>query len=75
MEDVSDKCTSNNTSFVDKTVTKTLKKNTFETCQSASLDNSFSRDSPAVSCFLRDSKIESKLKLKRKPLTIDTNNQ
>lgn len=74
MEDVSDKCRSTNTSFVEKTIAKNQKKQTFETYQSASLDNSFSRDSPAVSCFLKDSKIESKLKLKKKPLTIDTNN-
>ena len=57
MGEVSDKCKSNNTSFVDKTTTKTQKKQTIETYQSVSLDNSFNRDSPFVSCFLKDYKI------------------
>ena len=47
---------SNNTSFVDKTVIKPTKKYQFDSCQSASLDNSVHKESPSVSCFLKDEK-------------------
>lgn len=41
----------------DKTNIKTVKKSA-DSFQSISLDNSFSKDSPSVSCFLKDDKPE-----------------
>jgi hypothetical protein len=73
MEGKSEHSKSNNTSFIDKTTIKTSKKQTFETYQSVSLDTSYSKDSPSISCFLREAKIDSKLDVKKKSLTIDTN--
>ena len=61
---------------MEKGTIKTCKKNTFTTYQSISLDNSFNKDnSPSVSCFLKDDKIDLKADIKKKPLTIDTNSQ
>jgi hypothetical protein len=48
-----DESKSMNTSFLDQTAAKTSKKK-IETFQSISLDNSFNRDSPSVSCFLKN---------------------
>jgi hypothetical protein len=49
---------------------KTIKKSA-DSFQSISLDNSFSKDSPSVSCFLKDDKHELS-KQSKKLLTINT---
>ena len=77
MEGKSDHSKSNNQSFLDKTNTKTTKKHAIGTYQSISLDNSLNKDSPSVSCFLKDCspKVEVKPQNKKKGLTIDTDQQ
>ena len=54
----------------DKTNIKTVKKSA-DSFQSISLDNSFSKDSPSVSCFLKDDKNEPS-KPSKKQLTINS---
>lgn len=59
-------------SIFEKTASRTVKKS-LQTFQSISLDNSYNKDSPSVSCFLKDDKYQPKSNnASRKNLKIET---